>query len=129
MTRSISKEYLLFSMDETGKLIKKDNRIYFLTSCLIELLLKDVVYIENENLYIKNQLQEENNHLLPLYKTIKYSAAMKPAELLLGVPLNELFNSVKEALIKEKKTIEIKEIKIFGKDKIYIISKDTEINN
>ena len=132
MTRSISKDCLLFAMDETGKLLENKNKTCFLVSCLMELLLDDIVYID-ENLYIKDKLSKEDSHLLPLYNTIKYNAATKPNELLsyliINLRLNELFNSVKDALIKEGKTIEKTELKIFGKDKINIIAKDTEINN
>lgn len=129
MKKSISKDYLLFAMDETGKLLEKKPTICFLVSCLMELLLDDITYIENENLYIKDKLSKEDYHLLPMYNTIKYSAAMKPNELLVCIKLNELFDGVKEALIKEGKTIEKTELKIFSKDKINIIAKDTEINN
>ena len=95
----------------------------------MELLLDDIVYIENKKLYIKNQLTEENSHLLPMYNTIKYNSATNPNDLLVCVRLNDLFDSVKDILIKEGKTVEKTELKIFGKDKVNIIAKDTEINN
>ena len=126
MGESISKDYLLLAMDNQGLFIEEQHRIAFIVSCLAELLLKEIIYIENKKLYIKEQLSKKDSYLLPMYNTIKYSAAMKPKELV-DYNSNELFKSVKDSLIKEEKTSEITEISIFGKDKKYIIAKEEEV--
>ena len=102
MITSISKQFLLFSVNRKSKLSSiKNHKELFVAICLMELLYKKYIIIKDKKVYIERELTNEVMHIKSLYDYIKNSKPLNEAAIIWryvysfsNKNFNELYNSV-----------------------------------
>lgn len=111
MITSISKQFLLFAINEKGKLSStRNHKVLFVAVCFIELLYKNYIVIKDKKIYIQREITDEIIYLKPLYNYIENSKPLNAIRIIEDYTynlkiknndFNELYNNIFKSLYEE----------------------------